>query len=536
MRRRITAGALVCLVAVLSLATAQDKADLAAIYKIKDEGLNRSQVMMLESYLSDVYAPRLAGSSPYTRKAEQWVMDKLKEWGLVNVHVEPYEFGRGWELKKFAAHMTAPVYAPLIAFPKAWTPGTNGAVRGEAVRVDIAAESDMDKYRGKLKGAFVLTQGPGQVEAHFQPQAHRYTDQELEEIARMPEPGARARAGRPPALGAPRVSPNKLMAFYLAEGVAALLEPGRGDGGTIFVGRGGDRARGAQPVPPQVVVATEHYNRICRILEKNIKVELEMEIQTAFYEEDLFDHNLIGEIPGSDKKEEIVMLGGHFDTWHSGTGATDNSAGCAVAMEAVRILQAAGLKPRRTVRIALWGGEESGLLGSRAYVNEHFAARPAPPAGVERGSPEFMKMMQQPPVIKPEHAKLSAYWNFDNGGGKIRGIYLQGNEQVRPIFEAWLAPFRDMGATTLSIRNTGGTDHLSFDSAGLPGFQFIQDPLEYDTRTHHSNMDVYDRIQPGDLMQAAVIMASMVYHTAMRDELLPRKPPRAPRRPATGSP
>jgi hypothetical protein len=463
-------------------------------------------------------------------------MDKLKEWGLQNVHTEQYDFGRGWELKKFAAHMTAPVYAPLIAFPKAWTPGTSGVVRGEARRVDIASEADMERHRGKLKGVFVLTQGPGLVEAHFQPQARRYTDQELEEIAQMPDPAARPRAGRPPMPGSPRLPQAKLMAFYTSERVGALLEPGRGDGGTMFVGRGGDRARNAPPVPPQVVVGTEQYNRICRVLDKSIKVELEMEIQTEFYDQDLYDHNVLAEVPGTDKKDEIVMLGGHFDTWHSATGATDDSAGCAVAMEAVRILQAAGLKPRRTVRIALWGGEESGLLGSRAYVNEHFASRPAPPPGVERGSPEFIKLMQQPPVLKPGHAKLSAYWNFDNGGGKIRGIYLQGNEQVRPIFEAWLAPFRDMGATTVSIRNTGGTDHLSFDGAGLPGFQFIQDPIEYDTRTHHSNMDVYDRILPGDLMQAAVIMASMVYHTAMRDELLPRKPLPRPRTVQTNSP
>jgi len=521
MKKRVMPCAAILVLLVFALGLAQDRADLTAVNKIKDEGLNRSQVMELLSYLSDVYAPRLAGPSPIKRRAEDWVMGKLKEWGLQNVHTENYDFGRSWELKKFAAHMTAPVYAPLIAFPKAWTPGTNGIARGEAMRVDISSEADMDKYRGKLKGRFVLTQPPREVEPHFAPDAQRYTDKELEEIAQAPEPGRGQRFRGMPRMN--RELQRKIMAFYVAEGVAALLEPGRGDDGTIFVASGGDRAKDAPAVAPQAVVAVEHYNRMCRILDKKVGVELEMEIQTEFYDQDTYDHNVLGEITGTDRKDEVVMLGGHFDTWHSATGATDDGSGSVVAMEALRILQATGLKPRRTVRIALWGGEEEGLLGSRAYVNEHFASRPAPPG--EMGSEAYRKWMSSPPTLKPDYAKFDAYWNFDNGGGKIRGIYLQSNDQVRPIFEAWLAPFNDMGATTLSIRNTGGTDHLSFDGVGLPGFQFIQDPLDYMTRTHHSNMDVYDRIPAGDMMQAAVVMASLVYQTAMRDEMLPRKPP-----------
>ncbi len=534
MRMRIAAFSLALLLVLFGLALAEDKADLAAIYKIKDEGLNRSQVMEIMSYLTDVYGPRLAGS-PNIRKAGDWVQQKFKEWGLENIHAEKYDFGRSWELKRFQAHMVEPVYSPLIAFPKAWTPGTNGLVRGEAIRVDINSEADIEKYRGKLKGMFVLTQPAREVEAHFTADAKRYTDEDLVNIARMPEPGQLRRFMRQPGGFPNRALIRKVNEFYLSEGVAAVLEPSRGEDGTIFVQSGGDRAKDAPQVPPQVTVAVEHYNRICRILDKKIKVTLEMEVQADFLSQDLNDFNILAELPGTDKKDELVMLGGHFDSWHAGTGATDNAAGCAVAMEAVRILKAAGLKLRRTVRIGLWGGEEGGFLGSRAYVSEHFASRPTPPANLQRGSEEYMNwmrtQMQKPPTLKPEYSKLSAYWNYDNGTGKIRGIYLQGNEEVRPIFEAWLAPFKDMGATTLTIRNTGGTDHQSFDGVGLPGFQFIQDEIDYGTRTHHSNMDVYDRIQRGDMMQSAVIIASFVYHTAMRNEMLPRKPMPVPRPP-----
>jgi carboxypeptidase Q len=528
---RLAAFSLAFLLAVFSLALAEDKADLAAIYKIKDEGLNRSQVMEILSYMTDVYGPRLSGS-PEKLKAAGWVLEKLSEWGLENVHTEKYDFGRSWELNKFQAHMIEPVYSPLIAYPKAWTPGTEGVVRGEAVRVDIASEADIEKYRGKLKGAFVLTEPAREVEPHFTPDATRYTDEELAQIVLMPEPGQERRFMRRRGGFPNRALVRKMNEFFVSEGVAAVLDPSRGEDGTVFVSRGGDRAVDAPPVPPQVTVAVEHYNRICRILDKKIKVTLEMEIQADFTSADLNDYNILAELPGTDKKDELVMLGGHFDSWQAGTGATDNAAGCAVAMEAVRILKAAGLKPRRTIRVALWGGEEQGFLGSRAYVNEHFASLPSPPDNLERYGEEYRQWMRDhartPPTPKPDYRKLSAYWNYDNGTGKIRGVYLQGNEMVRPIFEAWLAPFKDMGATTLAIRNTGGTDHLSFDRVGLPGFQFIQDPIDYGTRTHHSNMDVYDRLQKGDLMQSAVIMASFVYHTAMRDEMLPRKPMPAP--------
>jgi hypothetical protein len=526
MKKRIVALSLALALVALGVAMAQDKPDLAAITKIKDEGLNRSQVMDVLSYLTDVYGPRLGGS-PNIRKAGDWVQKKLTEWGFANVHAEPYEYGRSWELKRFQAHMVEPTYEPLIGFPKAWTPGTNGLVRGEAVRVDIAAEADIEKYRGKLKGMFVLTQPVQELSPHLTPDAKRYTDEDLAGLVMMPEPGQqRGRFGRG---GFPnRDLARKINEFFIAEGVAAVLDTSRGDDGTIFVQGGGSRAKDAPPLPPQVTLAAEHYNRICRILDKKIKVLLEIEVQADFPSQDLNDFNIIAELTGTDKKDEIVMVGGHFDSWQGGTGAADDAVGCAAAMEAVRILKDAGLKPRRTIRLALWGGEEGGLMGSRAYVSQHFASRPTPPANLERGSEEFRKWMQAnagaPPTLKPEYSKLSGYFNYDNGSGKIRGIYLQGNEELRPIFTAWLAPFADMGATTVTIRNTGGTDHQSFDAVSLPGFQFIQDELDYGTRVHHTNMDVYDRIARGDVMQSAVIIASFVYHTAMRDALLPRKP------------
>jgi carboxypeptidase Q len=483
------------------------------------------------SYLTDVYGPRLAGS-PSLRKAGDWAMAKLKEWGLENVHAEKYDFGRSWELKRFSAHMVEPVYASLIGYPKAWTPGTNGVIRGEATRVDIASEADFDKYRGKLKGMFVLSQAPRDLQPHLEGDAKRFSAEDLSKLAQAPEPtgGMFGQMFRRPGGVPNRELMRKINEFWVSEGVAAVLDVGRiGDDGTVFVAGGGERGKDAPAVATQVTLAAEQYNRLCRILDKKVKVVLDIEVQANFLADDMADFNYIGEIPGTDKKDEVVLLGGHFDSWHTGTGAADNAVGCAVAMEAARILKAASLKPRRTVRVALWGGEEEGLLGSRAYVNEHFASRPAPPPG---GGPEdFRRMMMTPPTIKPDHAKVAGYFNYDNGTGKIRGIYLQGNEEVRPIFEAWLAPFKDMGATTVTIRNTGGTDHQSFDGVGLPGFQFIQDELDYDTRIHHSNMDVYDRIQKSDVIQSAVIMASFVYHTAMRDEKLPRKPLPAPRTP-----
>ena len=512
MRKHASALALILSVLVVLPLAAQapSQTDLYGIFQIKDEGFNRSQVMDTMSYLSDVYGPRLT-NSPNVKAAAEWTTGKLKEWQLANVHLEPWgPFGRGWSNERISAQVISPRPFPLIAYAKAWTPGTNGPVTAAAVLAPILKEEDIAKYRGQLKGKFVLTAAIPETPERFEAQAHRYTDAELAEIAVQPVPGARQNPeDRIAQFRVQRELQVKVQKFLVEEEVAAWIEPSsRGDDGTVFVQQGGGRDKQKDPpAPPRVAVASENYGRIYRMLEKKVPVTLQVDIENKFYDDDLNSFNIVGEIPGSDKAkaDEIVMLGAHFDSWHAGTGATDNGAGSAVMLEAIRILKTTGLKMRRTVRIGLWTGEEQGLLGSRAYVKQHFA------------DPEVMKPT-------PEHAKLDAYYNIDNGTGKIRGVYLQENETVAPIFSAWMEPFHNLGMTTLSIRNTGGTDHLSFNAVGLPGFQFIQDPLDYDSRTHHSNMDVYERILEPDMKQMAVIVASFVYLTANRDEMIPRKP------------
>jgi hypothetical protein len=511
-RPGLALGLVSAIALTLPLAAQQqgERVDYDAIYKIKEEGFQRSRVMEVMSYLTDVHGPRLTGS-PNTKAATAWTVKQLTEWGLANVHTEPFPFGRGWANERMVAHVVSPQPYPILAYPQAWTPGTNGPVTGDAVMVTLETPEDLAKYKGQLKGKFVLTQPEREVLALFEPPGRRFSDQDLADMAGQviaPRGGGRgARGGRQGGggRGGGQNFAQQRTAFLVAEGVAATLQPGTGTGGTVFVGGGGSRDPKGPPTVPQVTVAVEHYNRIVRTLAKNIPVRIEMDIVNKFYDEDLNAYNILGEIPGTDKADEIVMLGGHFDSWHTGTGATDNAAGSAVMMEAVRILKTAGLKMRRTVRLALWPGEEQGLIGSREYVTAHFGDRAT---------------MQ----LKPEHAKFSAYYNVDNGTGAIRGVYLQGNEAVAPLFKVWMEPFHNIGMTTLTIRNTGGTDHQSFDAVGLPGFQFIQDPVEYNSRTHHSNMDVYDRIQASDMMKNAVIVASFVYHTANREQLLPRKP------------
>ncbi len=505
-----------------------EKVNTEMMAKIRAEGLERSQVMDTLSYLTDVIGPRLTGS-PQMKAANEWTRNRMASLGLVNAQVEPWgEFGRGWSFDRVIAHVTEPVAFPLIAYPKAWTPGTDGVISGEVVYLDVKTEADFEKYRGQIKGKIVLTSPIVEVKAWFKAPGTRATDEELLAMANAEPPGAPQQR---PGGGDPQNAQinnarqrqglsQRMGEFLRSEGAAVVVDTGRrGDGGTVFVQGGGSREKGATLPPPSITIAVEHYGRIMRTIQKGLKVRMEVAVQARFHDDDLTASNTVAEIPGTDKKDEIVMLGGHLDSWHTGTGATDNAAGCAVAIEAVRILKALGVQPRRTIRVGLWSGEEQGLLGSRAYVNQHFASRPAPPPGQPRqfGGP------QGPLTLKPDYDKFSVYFNLDNGTGKIRGVYLQGNEAVRPIFRAWLAPFKDLGASTLTISNTGGTDHQSFDGVGLPGFQFIQDEIEYDSRTHHSNMDVYDRIQADDMKQAAVIMAAFVYNAAMRDEKLPRK-------------
>ena len=510
MRTRPVFRALVLalLVALFSLgALAQEKLDLQMLDRIRAEGLNNSKITDFLIYLCDVYGPRLPASPQYV-KAGEWVIGQAQAIGLVNAAMEPYgTFGRSWELQKFYAAMTEPQYMPIVGYPKAWTPGTNGVLKGRPILIQAKTVADLDQYKGKLKDAIVLLQGEQDLPIGFDPMASRLAGPDLEKLMLAPDPYAR----RPQGPGAPdqmaRAQVQQAIQKMLkAEGVGVIIDPGRGKFGTVYVSSGGSRTKGAETPAPAIAIATEQYNRIVRILQKNVPVTLEVEVQARFTADDLPGTNVVAEIPGVDPKlkSELVMLGGHFDTWHGGTGATDDAAGCAVAFEAMRILKALGVQPRRTIRMALWDAEEQGFVGSRGYVTNHFFDR----AKKEK---------------KPEYDKLSGYFNFDNGSGKIRGIYAQSNSAVVPIFEEWLKPVRDLGAATVTLRNTGGTDHLPFDGVGLPGFQFIQDDLEYDTLTHHSTMDVYDHLSRPDLMQAATVMAWFVYNTAMRDQKLPRK-------------
>jgi hypothetical protein len=533
MKRFVPVLALVISVGVSGLfAQAPEKLDYAAIAQIRDEGLSRSQVMDHISWLSDVYGPRLTGG-PQILQASDWAIKKFNEWGLANPHRETWEFGRGWTLVRFSAHMIEPQIQPLIGYPGSWTPGTNGPVTADVVRVQIDSEADFEQYRGKLAGKIVLTQPERAVPMLEGPVVHRMTEKDMQEASVTPIPAARGggagaaagRGGRGGRGGGASLA-QRIQQFYKAERVAALFNRGgdnvmssigsglsaqqqRADGGTIFPsGGGGSRTTDPATLVPSVTLAVEHYNRMVRILAKGVPVKVELNIEARFHEETTPNgFNLVAEIPGTDPvlKDEVVILGAHFDSVAAATGATDNATGSAAMMEAMRILMAVGVKPRRTIRIALWGGEEEGLLGSRAYVRQHYA--------------DVATM-----ALKPDHANVAAYFNSDNGTGKVRGIWLQSNLAVRPIFEQWIAPLRDLGVDTLGPRSVGSTDHASFDNAGLPGFQFMVDRLEYNSRTHHSNMDFYDRVQRDDMVQQATVIAVFAYNAAMRDEKLPRKP------------
>lgn len=487
-----------------------EKVDMHTIMLIKKEGFNNSKVMESLFELTDVNGSRLTGSTGM-KNAEAWAAKRLKGWGMKNVKIEPWGgFGKGWEINKSYIAMTAPYYQPLIAVPRAWTPGTNGLLKADAMLVRIENVEDMANYAGKLNGKIVvLSTLSNETKPNFTADARRLTDEELHKLEDDPHgvDGVTNLSQKKPQ-PKPRVNLRpQIDSFLMAEGAVAVVSGGRGTMGTVFTSNGSSRKWDAKAVLPELEMGSEHLGVLGRLIEAGKRVSLEIDTRTTFLTDDSTEYNVVGEIPGTDPelKEELVMLGGHLDSWHASTGATDNGTGSVVMMEAIRILKAIGVKPRRTIRIALWSGEEQGLLGSRGYVKKHFGDR--------------LTM-----TLKPDQRKVSAYYNLDNGGGKIRGIYMQENDEVRPVFTSWLAPFADLGATTATIKNTGSTDHISFDEVGIPGFQFIQDPLEYGTRTHHTNMDSYDRVSANDLMQASVIVASFVYHTAMRNELLPRKP------------
>ncbi|MEY4629475.1 MAG: hypothetical protein RLZZ595_1801 [Bacteroidota bacterium] len=499
--------------------SAQEEVDQKMISKIREEGLQRSQVMDIALHLTDLNGNRLANSPGYT-KAANYAKGKLTEWGVQNAQLDPWgEFGKGWELEKMYFAMTAPYYKPMMLYPKTWTSGTKGNKSAEMILVDLKDSASLSNYKGKLKGKVIIPSVELNYTHSFKPDAVRYNETELQEMAnaqsaapardtaamrRMREQAQRAPVR--PGFIDPRLL-NMLKGMAKEEGAVAMVTSAtRNHDGTVFA-QGGGAYKGTDPENfLDMAIGVEDYNILQRILKSGMPVKVETEVKTKFFSDDLKGYNVIAEIPGTDPtlKEEVVMIGAHLDSWQAGTGATDNASGSAVMLEAMRILKTLGVQPKRTIRIGLWSAEEQGLMGSRGYVAKTF--------GGVRGTAKL-----------PAHDNFSAYYNIDNGTGKIRGIYLQGNEACRSIFTQWLAPFKDLGATTVTISNTGGTDHQSFDAAGLPGFQFIQDEIEYDTRTHHSNMDVYDHLIEADLKQIATIVAAFVYNTAQRDQKLPRK-------------
>jgi hypothetical protein len=515
-------------------AAAQETLDWAALGRIRDEGFRRSQVMETAAQLTDIHGPRLTGSPQY-KKAAEWARQRLEAWGLANAHLESWPFGRGWSFERCSAHVVAPMSFPLVALPKAWTAGTNGPVRGKVMRVKAESEADVEALKGKVAGMILWVGQPRDLKGPedggvFQ----RYTDEQLDDLEQYQIPGLRG--GRGP-MGPPdreaflrrRRVQRALEKLYEAEKPLAVLEPSERDANVLRLGGVRSYGKGGPQPVTQLVVSASQWSRVARLLDRKLEVEVEIDVRAAFHEEETNGYNVVADLPGTDRKGELVMIGAHLDSWHPGTGATDNGAGVAVMMEAIRILKAAAPSPKRTIRIGLWGGEEQGFRGSRAYVSEHFASRPEPREAPPDELPSFLRNEPPAPMtLKPDHAKLSAYFNLDNGTGRIRGIYLQENAALRPVFESWLESVRDLGASRVTMRNTGGTDHIPFDGVGLPAFQFIQDPIEYMDGsffgTHHTDMDVYDRLQREDLMQAAVVVAAFAYNAASRDELLPRKP------------
>lgn len=536
---RLLAALLLCAISV----SAQDNVkELEVIGQIKVQAFDKSEVMDTLSYLSDVHGPRLTASPDFDDAAE-WAMERLKSYGVENVHEEEWgPFGRSWAIESYTADMIAPRYSHLVGAPLAWSAPTAGPITGELIYAPMPGrEYNMTKlsariaefekkWHGQLKGKIVLATEVQPERPRTRPNFERYTAAELSDLTKAPEPHVRKKIDwntfevpEDPAerraifsslpesaidqlienLDAQR---NKLNAFLKDEGATAVLRTdGRDFDGRFAAEQVGSEKASVKGGPPTFVVIDEQYSRMTRLLEEKVPVRVRLDLKVKDSEKDVMAHNIVGEIPGSSKPDEVVMIGAHFDSWHSGTGATDNGAGSAAMIEAMRILKASKLPLKRTVRIGLWSGEEQGLYGSKAYVAKHFA------------DSKTMK-------TTPEYEKFDAYLNLDNGSGKIRGIYLQGHDGARPLFQKWLAPFSDLGASTISPQNTGGTDHLSFDAVGLPGFQFIQDPLDYETIAHHSDVDTYSHAVPADLMQASAIIATLVYDIANDEAKFPRKP------------
>ena len=524
---------------------ATETLDLSAYQRIRDEGLNHSHVMDFASALMDGIGPRLTGS-PNLKKANEWTRDTLTKIGLENAHLEDWgEFGLGWQQLNTWARMVTPDTAVLIVQATPWSPSTPGPVTGDVTFVSIQSEKDFDTYKGKLAGKVVLFGAMREVPPVDKALFERYTDKELEDLAEFQvTAGAAGPGGLPPDMQKrlqAYIERNKLIdkvaQFFADEKVAAVIEPSRdaknggGSGGTIFDDNGATLGRTPYVAEkavkiPVAVAAIESYGRLFRLTQAHVPTTVEIDIETKVSGEHEHGFDTVAEIPGTDPalKDQVVMVGGHLDSWIAGTGATDNGAGTVVAMEVVRIFKALGIKPRRTIRIALWTGEEQGIFGSKGYVTQHFGSAQLSTEPDQLQLPEFMRRATGPLTVKPEQKLISGYFNIDNGTGKIRGIYTQGNYAIAPIFAQWMAPLKDLGVTTVTNRNTGGTDHLSFDAVGIPGFQFIQDDMDYESRTHHSNEDTVERLQPADLKQIATVEAIFVYNAAQRDQMLPRKP------------
>ena len=492
---------------------AQEPVYWDVIDRIRSEGFENSQVMDNAGYLADVIGPRLTGS-PNMRQAQEWAMDRMTDFALSRVEKEPWgDETVGWEVQRVSVHMNVPDYQMVIAYPLALTPGTEGPVTANAVSAPIRTPEDLDRYRGRLDGVIVLATPPMPTSPRFVQDAFRHTEESLgvfktEGTDLLINRHARGQAGQS-TFRREGISAAEVEEFYKSEGVAVVLNASIGSDGTVFATghptTRNDRTRsGIENVLPTLAVATEHYNRIYRILERGIEVTMDVEVQVAFDESDPSGYNVLGEIPGSDLADEVVMIGAHLDSWHAGTGATDNASGVSAVLEAMRILQAIDARPRRTIRVALWSQEETGHRGSLGYIKNHF------------GSPQE--------GTTPDYEHFSVYFNMDNGTGQFRGVHIQGNTQAAPILDAWMRPFNEFQMETISQFSNTGTDHLSFIKSGLPGFQFLQDRIDYRARSHHFNMDVFDRLLPKDLMINSVVMASFAYHAAMRDGTFPRPP------------
>jgi carboxypeptidase Q len=508
--------------ASLPAAVATPKATFPAepvtINRISDAGFNHSEVVNTAAYLADEIGGRMT-NSPAMRKAERWTQDRFKSWGLKDVRTEAFDFGRGWWIESSHVRMIAPRPLELRAIPLAWTPATNGALSAPVIVAPMAGESDFDEWKGKLAGKIVLVTWPAPPKDDGEAPFHRLADADIAKLDKYEQPTFDP-AQRQKRIERYRFRPN-LDAFLAREGAVALVQMSRTEGRLVH-GEGYGYRVGKTPKLPGIELAAEDYRRLARLAKRG-EVRLEIDSRVHFEDTDHNAYNIFADIPGEDPHAGYVMAGAHLDSWVAGDGAADNGAGSAVVMEAARILASIGVRPKRTIRFALWAGEEEGLLGSGAFVENHLAHRPVPTDPGEAELPPYFLTDSYPVQTLPGFAELIGYFNLDNGSGKIRGIYTEGNFAVVPLFREWLSPFASLGASTVVAEPTGATDHVFFSRLGLPAFQFIQDPLDYETRVHHTDLDTFDHLRPQDLRQAAVVLATVLVAAANIEKPLPRK-------------